>query len=58
MLTTTKGVRAAARWMVKSGWLTSFGLASEQLQRSKLPLGVERTIKPKKGARGSGYTGP
>ena len=44
--------------MAKSGWLTSFGLASEQLQRLKLPLRVERTIKSKKGVRGSGYTGP
>ena len=51
MLTTTKGVRAAARWMVSSGWLHSFGLADEQLQQSRLPLGVEETIKPKKGAR-------
>ena len=56
MLTTTKGIRAAARWMVNSGWLNSFELASEQLQRSRLPLGVEETIKPKKGARRSDRT--
>ncbi len=56
MLTTTKGIRVAARWMVNSGWLNSFELASEQLQRSRLPLGVEETIKPKKGARRSDRT--
>ena len=47
MMTTVKGIRAAARWLVNSGWLGSFEMASEQLQRSRLPLGVEETIKPK-----------
>ena len=57
MLTTVKESRAAARWMVNLGCLNSFEMASEQLQRSKLPLGVEETIKPKKGARRRDRTG-
>ena len=48
MLTTTKGIRAAARWIVKSGWFNSFGLAKEQLNYSRLPAGMEETLKPKK----------
>ena len=58
MLTSTRGVRAAARWMVKSRWLSSFDLAGEQLQRSKLPSEVEKTSKPRRGARGRDQTGP
>ena len=57
MLTTTKGVRAAARWMFNSGWLSSFEMASEQLQRLRLPLGVEETIKPKRGVQRNDRTG-
>ena len=41
ILTESKGIRAAARWMVKSGWLGQYRLAKEQLSRTKLPLGIE-----------------
>ena len=58
MLTTVNGIRAAARWMINSGWLNSFGVASEQLQQSRLPPGVEQAIKPKKGAQGNDHLGP
>ena len=49
MLTESKGIRAAARWMVKSGWLGQYRLAKEQLSRTKLPLGIKpRPKAPKK----------
>ncbi len=41
MLTETKGIRAAARWMVETGVIVSFSLAREQLAKSKLPRGIE-----------------
>ena len=51
MLTTVQCIRAAARWIIRTGWFNSFKLAKEQLGKSELPLGVERSKKPKKGAR-------
>ena len=51
MLTSTKGIRAAARWIIQSGGLSSYKMASEQLQKSSLPSGVKKAPKPKKGAQ-------
>ena len=51
ILTIVQGIRAAARWMIRTGWFNSFELAREQLGKSELPLRVERPKKPKKGAQ-------
>ncbi len=51
MLTETKGIRAAARWMVETGVIASFSLAREQLAKSKLPRGIETGPVRKKGKR-------
>lgn len=48
MLTTLKGIRAAARWMVRSGVLGQYSLAKEQLAISKLPTEIRRDPGPKK----------
>jgi len=51
MLTQVRGIRAAARWMIKTGWLGQFSLAKEQLARSRLPLGADKEVKPKEKRR-------
>lgn len=38
ILTTNKGVRAAAKWLLKEAWFDSFILATEQLEKSRLPM--------------------
>ncbi len=48
MLGQIQGIRAAARWMVETGWLGQFSLAREQLARSRLPLEAKETPKPAK----------
>lgn len=54
MLSRPTGIRAAARWMVRTGYLTQYQLAKEQLSQSKLPLQAEpmaktpKTLKKKK----------
>jgi hypothetical protein len=48
MLGQIQGIRAAARWMVETGWLGQFSLAREQLARSRVPLEAKETPKPAK----------
>ena len=54
MLAEVTGIRAAARWLVRLGFLTQYRLAREQLSQSKLPIGMEpatktpKTKKPKR----------
>ena len=47
------GIRAAARWLIKTGRHDQFSLAQEQPAQSKLPLGLDRKakVKKKKGSR-------
>ena len=48
LLTQKQGIRAAARWMIRVGYLDQFSLAREQLAQSKLPLEPDEKVKPKK----------
>jgi hypothetical protein len=48
MLAEVTGIRAAARWLVRSGFLTQYRLAREQLSQSRLPIEVEPTTKTPK----------
>lgn len=45
LMTEAKGIRATARWMIRTGCLDQFRLAKTQLSRSKLPL--EAAVQPK-----------
>jgi len=45
MLTEPRGIRAAARWLMKTGYLEQFRLAKLQLERTKLPR--EAVLPPK-----------
>ena len=45
MLTEPRGIRAAARWLIKTGCLEQFRLAKLQLERTKLPR--EAVLPPK-----------
>ena len=48
LLTQKQGIRTAARWMIRVGYLDQFSLAREQLTQSGLPLEPDEKVKPKK----------